>query len=250
MRRRQFAAKLTVEGEMRGARALLALTGAAATVAVAAPVGATAAPSGAGSPSTPSATTFASSREPSLRLGSRGGQVKLLQQRLIALGYLPAGTSDSVFGRRTWHAVVAFQGWHRLHRDGIVGARTRSALASAVRPHPWAALRRGLELDLQRQVLLVVQHGETQRAIHISSARPGYRSPTGRYTVYRRERLSWSAPYQAWMPYALYFTGGYAVHGYSPVPEYPASHGCIRLPLVEAPFVYAATPLHTPVVIR
>lgn len=219
---------------MRKAGALLAATGAAAAFAVAFPVDSTAS-------LTP---------QPSLRLGSRGAQVNALQRRLIALGYLPAGTSDGVYGQRTWHAVVAFQGWHRIPRNGILGARTRSALASAARPRPWAALRRGLELDLQRQVLLVVDHGQTQRAIHISSARPGYRSPTGSYTVYRRERLSWSAPYRAWMPYALYFSGGYAVHGYSSVPAYPASHGCIRLPLAEAPFVYAITPLHTPVVIR
>jgi lipoprotein-anchoring transpeptidase ErfK/SrfK len=146
--------------------------------------------------------------------------------------------------------VVAFQGWQRLHRDGVVGARTSRALASAVRPRPWVRLGRGLELDLERQVLLVVVHGRTQRAIHISSAAPGRLTPRGRFDVYRRERMSWSAPYRVWMPYALYFSGGYAIHGFGSVPAYPASHGCVRVPMSEAPFVYTTTPLHTPVVIR
>jgi len=185
-----------------------------------------------------------------LHLGSRGPRFRALQERLIVLGYLPAGAADSVFGMRTWHAVVAFQGWQRLHRDGIVGTRTWSALASARRPRAWVRLARGIELDLQRQVLLVVVGGRTIRAVHVSTARPGYVTPRGRFRVYRRERLSWSAAYHLWMPYGLYFSGGYAIHGFSLVPAYPASHGCVRMPLSEAPFVYAVTPLRAPVVIR
>jgi peptidoglycan hydrolase-like protein with peptidoglycan-binding domain len=185
-----------------------------------------------------------------LHLGSNGPRVRALQQRLIALGYLPTDAADAAFGMRTWHAVVAFQGWQQLRRDGIVGARTRSALASARRPRPWLPLARGLALDLQRQVLLVVDGGRTVRVVHISSARPGYVTPRGRFRVDRRERLSWSAAYQVWMPYALYFSGDYAIHGFGLVPPYPASHGCVRMPLSEAPFVYAATRLHAPVVIR
>jgi peptidoglycan hydrolase-like protein with peptidoglycan-binding domain len=172
---------------------------------------------------TAGAGTAAAHRPPPLRLGMHGARVAALQHRLVALGYLPAGTADGVFGMRTWHGVVAFQGWQRLHRDGVVAARTTAALATAHRPRPWAGLRRGLELDLDRQVLLVVDRGQTLRAIHISSAAPGYRTPRGRFHVYRRERMSWSAPYQVWMPHALYFSGGYAVHGFSSVPAYPAS---------------------------
>ena len=83
-----------------------------------------------------------------------------------------------------------------------------------------------------------------------SRVRPGYVTPRGRFHVYRRERLSWSFPYRVWMPHALYFSGGYAIHGFSAVPAYPASHGCVRIPVSEALFVYAATPRLTPVVIR
>ena len=185
-----------------------------------------------------------------LALGNHGPPVRALQVRLAGLGYLPAGAADGVFGMRTWHAVVAFQGWQRLHRTGVVGPGTRSALATATRPRPWARLGHALELDLGRQVLLVVAHGRTVRAVHISSARPGYVTPRGRFDVYRREHLSWSVRYHAWMPHALYFSGGYAVHGYGDVPAYPASHGCVRVPLSDAPFVYEVTALHTPVLVR
>lgn len=160
--------------------------------------------------------------------------------------YLPARSADDVFETGTWHAVVAFQGWQRIGRDGIVGPRTRTALASAVRPRPSVPLRRELELDLRRQLLLVVAGGRTVRAVHISSARPGFVTPRGRFRVYRRERMSWSARYEC----ALYFSGGYAVHGFSAVPAYPASHGCVRMPLGDAPYVYAAAPLRAPVVVR
>jgi len=189
--------------------------------------------------------------EPSpLHLGSHGPRVLVLQRRLIALGYLPAGAANGRFGMRTWHAVVAFQGWRRMHRDGVVGARTRTALATARHPVPWARLQHGLELDLGRQVLLVVVGGKAVRAVHVSSARSGYVTPRGRFHVYRRERRSWSVRYRVWMPYALYFSGGYAFHGFGSVPAYPASHGCVRVPMSEAPFVFSATPLRAPVLIR
>ena len=234
---------------MRGRGPILTLAAATAGLLVLASLAPAAASSGAARPRLHPAISVAA-REPMLRLGSRGVQVRVLQQRLIKLGYLPSGGADGVFGQRTWHAVVAFQGWQRLQRDGVVGPRTRAALASAVRPQPWTRLERGLALDLRRQVMLVVSRRRTVRAVHISSAAAGYQTPRGRFHVCRRERMSWSAPYRVWMPYALYFRGGYAIHGFGSVPSYPASHGCVRVPMSEAPFVYAATPLRASVVIR
>lgn len=235
---------------MRGGGAILALAAAAALLLLLVSLDPAMARSGSAARQLPRATPSSLAGQPPLHLGSRGVSVRALQQRLVALGYLPTGSVDGVYGQRTWHAVVAFQGWQRLHRDGVVGARTREALTSAVRPRPWVRLGRGLELDLERQVMLVVANGRTKRAIHISSAVSGYHTPRGRFRVYRRERLSWSSPYSVWMPYALYFSGGHAIHGFGSVPAYPASHGCVRMPMTEAPFAYAATPLHSPVVIR
>jgi lipoprotein-anchoring transpeptidase ErfK/SrfK len=43
---------------------------------------------------------------------------------------------------------------------------------------------------------------------------------------------------QVWLPYASDFNGGIAFQAYPEVPAHPASHGCVRLPVAEAPFAY------------
>jgi hypothetical protein len=184
-----------------------------------------------------------------LGYGDHGSGVASLQRRLVALGYLRGGGIDGIFGNETRNAVVAFQGWERIGRDGLVGPRTRQALRSARVPQAWLRLRRALEIDLGRQVLLVVEGGVPKRAIHVSSG-TSPPTPEGRFTVIRRARESWSRPYHVWLPYALYFDRGLAIHGFPIVPDQPASHGCIRISVEDARLVFRAAPLGTPVVIR
>lgn len=174
-----------------------------------------------------------SSAAPLLRLGSRGQVVRTLQRDLVRLTYLPAGAADGVFGMRTWFAVVALQGWSGLVRDGVVGPLTRRALAHASRPRPWSTAR-GFEVHIAQGVLLMVAGGRVIRAIHVSTGMPGRATPLGHFKILRRETMSWSVPFQTWMPLAQYFHGGYAMHEFSVVPAYPASHGCVRVPGVEA----------------
>jgi hypothetical protein len=184
-----------------------------------------------------------------LRLGSRGADVRRLHAELVRLRFLPAGGRAASFGERTWHAVVAFQGWQRLARTGVVDRRTWRALERANAPSPWARVRRGLLIDTSRQVLLLVEGGRTVRAIHVSTGAYG-RTPRGRFSVYRKETLSWSVPFSVWMPYASYFHGGFALHACPSVPSYPASHGCVRVPPIEAPGVYRFAGYGTPVWVR
>lgn len=172
-----------------------------------------------------------------LRLGSRGTAVRSLQRTLARLRYLPSGALDGTFGIQTWHAVVAFQGWSGLARDGVVGARTRAALAHASRPVPWSRAE-GSEVHIARQVLLLVRGGRVQRAIHVSTGMGGWPTPVGHFRIVRRDPMSWSVPFHSWMPLAQYFYGGYAMHEYPEVPSYPASHGCIRVPEAEARAVW------------
>jgi N-acetylmuramoyl-L-alanine amidase len=185
-----------------------------------------------------------------LRYRDRGREVASLQRRLIMLGYLQPGEVDGVFGDRTWHAVVALQGWERLPRDGVVGLQTRRALRRARAPQPWLRLRRALEIDLTRQVLLVVEGGVVRRVVHASTGATASPTPVGAFEVIRRESTSWSPRYRTWLPYALYFHRGWAVHASRIVPGRPASRGCVRIPIEDAPFVYRASPLRTPVLIR
>ena len=185
-----------------------------------------------------------------LRYGDRGRAVASVQRRLIMLGYLERGEVDGVFGDKTWHAVVALQGWEQISRDGVVGPRTRWALRHARGPRPWRRLRSALEIDLRRQVLLVVEQGAVRRVVHASTGASKFATPDGRFTVIRRERMSWSRRYHVWMPYALYFYRGWAIHAAPIVPDRPASRGCVRIPIEDAPFVFRASPLGTPVLIR
>ena len=173
-----------------------------------------------------------------------------LQRRLSDLTFLPPGYSTGVYDYRTMQAVIAFQGWEGMERDGVVGPQTRLQLAGAQRPQPWSTTGRHLEVHVAQQVLLLVSGGQVTRAIHVSTAAPGHVTPTGTFTIYRKERMSWSVPFQVWMPYASYFTGGYALHEYPDVPPYPASHGCIRVPAGEAVVVWRFAAIGTLVIIH
>lgn len=171
-----------------------------------------------------------------------------VQRRLASLGYLPAGAVNGVYDYRTQQAVMAFQGWVGLSRDGVLGTTTRTRLAGAQRPQPWRRSKgRYLEVHIRQQVLLLVENGKVKRAIHVSS---GGATPNGSFSIIRRERYSWSHPFSVTLPYAQYFHGGFAFHEYPHVPGYPASHGCVRLPSPEAPVVWDFGAYGMPVAVR
>jgi hypothetical protein len=173
-----------------------------------------------------------------------------VQKRLMSLGYLPAEAVTGAWNARTSHAVVAFQAWQRLARDGIVGPQTLAALENAVRPKPTSKLGgRRIEVYREKGVTLLVEHAKVVRALHSSSGKRTYETPAGSFSIFRKERNSWSVPYQVWLPYASYFNGGIAFHAYPEVPAHPASHGCVRLPVPEAPFVYSFMSIGTPVTV-
>lgn len=169
-------------------------------------------------------------------------------QRLAALGYLPpratrSNTSDYALSQ----AIMGFQGWNGLPRTGQADAATQKRLATAGRPQ---ARRKGggkwLEGYIDRQVVLLVNRGRVVRAIHFSSGAAG-NTPRGTYSIFRKELMSWSIPFSSWMPYASYFTGGFAFHEYPDVPGYPASHGCVRIAAPFAPYLYEFASYGTPV---
>src|SRR5262245_40079206 len=105
---------------------------------------------------------------PVLAIGVQRKAVRPLEQRLAALRFLPEAEVDRTFDAETWHAVVAFQGWNNLVRDGVVGPRTRKALPRARRPRPWSKTP-GIEVHIAQQVLLLVRHGKVIRASHVST---------------------------------------------------------------------------------
>lgn len=70
-------------------------------------------------------------QKPTIRRGSRGPAVRVLQESLIALGYNP-GPVDGIFGPRTEAAVKAFQADRKIKVDGIVGPVTWGEIAKAL----------------------------------------------------------------------------------------------------------------------
>ncbi len=173
-----------------------------------------------------------------------------VQTKLAKLGYLPRDAVDGLNGYRTQQAVMAFQSWEGLGRDGVVGPQTSQALATARRPKPQrGGPSKRIEVYIEKGVTLLVKNGRTKRAIHSSAGAPGTDTPTGRYQVFRKELQSWSVPFSTWLPYASYFNNGIAFHEYPDVPPFPASHGCVRLPAPEAPGVYEFASIGTTVVV-
>ena len=182
--------------------------------------------------------------------GKRSLSVKALQQRLAELKYLPKSAVDGIDGYRTQQAVLAFQSWRGLARDGVVGPATQAALAKAGPPRPHGDGPSGrIEVYRDRGVTLLIKNDRTKRAIHVSTGGPGNETPAGTFEVFRKELKSWSVPFQVWLPYASYFNNGIAFHEYPDVPVYPASHGCVRVPAPEAPGVYRFAKLGTTVIV-
>jgi hypothetical protein len=177
--------------------------------------------------------------------------VKALQLKLIRLKYLAPGLATGNYGNRTIQAVMAFQGWVGLPRDGVAGAATYQALKHARIPVSWGHKHKHMEVHKARQVLLLIgKLGHVKRAIHVSTAGPGHFTPDGIFHIYRKEIMSWSTLFDVWLPYADYFTGGFAFHEYPDVPGVPASHGCIRIADGDAQVVWKFATLGTRVAIR
>lgn len=161
-----------------------------------------------------------------------------LRQRLVDLGFLASTGVTRVVDDQTSTAVLGFQKWANLSRDGSFSPATVSALLRATRPTPaLEAPGRRIEVQLRRQVALLVEDNRVVRVVHISSGAGG-RTPHGSFSVYRKERYSWSVPFKVWLPWASYFTGGIAFHEYGSVPAYAASHGCIRVNRYDAPMLF------------
>ena len=168
---------------------------------------------------------------------------------MAALGYLPRSAVNGRWDYRTQQAVMAFQAWSGIGRDGTVGPETIAALETRETPRPTVSRGRRIEIYRARGVALLIENGRLRRAIHVSTGKRGFETPIGTFRVFRKERNSWSVPYRVWLPYASYFRGGIAFHGYTDVPARPASHGCVRVPHPEAPGVYAFATIGTTVAV-
>lgn len=99
-----------------------------------------------------------------------------------------------------------------------------------------------LVVSLATQRAVVYRNGLPIGISTVSTGRPGYRTPTGVFTILQKHVEHYSNLYNdAPMPYMQRLTwGGVALHG-GDLPGYPASHGCIRLPHEFARLLYSVT---------
>jgi len=180
----------------------------------------------------------------SLSVGSKGPLVSALESRLTALRY-PCGPVDGVYDHRTRDAVMAFQKVERLKRTGRMSAAdwerlTKAAIATPRLSQPGNRC----EVDLTRQVLFMVSENNVTKVVHVSTGKLGTR--TGHFSI--------GAKYEGWvkcvtvngkMYYPSYVVSRTAIHGYESVPPYPASHGCVRVPVWTAKDLYQELPSGT-----
>jgi hypothetical protein len=166
--------------------------------------------------------------------GTTGRFVELIQQRLAALHfYLP---QTGVYDQGTGLAVDAY---HRMLRRGTsqnLDPATVGDLLAGLGSFPvrFAAHGRHAEGNLSLQLLALIDGARVETIYPISSGKPSTPTILGDFHVYSRV--------PGYLPDGMYdsnfFIRGYAIHGYDPAPDYPASHGCMRLPIVDAPSVF------------
>jgi len=180
---------------------------------------------------------------------------RTVQKRLAARGYLASDAITGKYDYRTQQAVMAFQAWEGLDRDGVAGAETQARLIKAGRPKPDDEDVEGKSVEIYRDrgVLLLIEDGKVVRAIHTSTG-VGQNStdlgtPTGTFEITRKEQRSWSVPYKTWQPYAAYWANGGSFYGSPDVPAAPASFGGARVPLPEAKTVWGFVDVGTPVTV-
>ncbi len=106
-------------------------------------------------------------------------------------------------------------------------------------------------VDKSTQTLRAMEGNQVVMSSRVSTGRRGRETPDGRFRVQSKSAMHYSKLYNnAPMPYSVQFAGNYFIHGFSSVPSYPASHGCIRVPLNgEAQAFYNWVSVGTPVVV-
>ena len=179
-------------------------------------------------------------------VGARGAKVTLLQRGLLKLGFATPVTG--YFDSLTANAVNAFRKTNEMGRDGYA---MTSVYAKVLRGEGAFKLRypdsgthgKHVEFDWSRQVLVLADRGRPYRVYHTSSGTPVTPTVFGSYRFYRQDYGTNAKG----MVHSSYFIGGYAIHGYASVPNYPASHGCLRVPIPSALSIFSWIDIGDPI---
>jgi lipoprotein-anchoring transpeptidase ErfK/SrfK len=176
-----------------------------------------------------------------------GAETARVQQRLLDAGFWLSGV-DGDFGLTTRQAVMAFQKYSGLEPSGRVDDATAAALTTiTLRPRPQTTDPGVVvEVDKSRQLLLVVNDAKVLWVLNTSTGsgqwylEQNQKDPTkwelgrsitdsGRFKIRRERSEGWWAGDLGEIYRPKYFNGGIAIHGSRSIPNYPASHGCVRV---------------------
>ena len=169
-------------------------------------------------------------------------QIKEAERRLSDFGYW-TGPVDGVFDPATRSALIAFQKWEGRPLTGKLTLDELEAIRISAEPEARETGYAHVEVDLDRQVLMLVNNAGDVRVLPTSTGNDkeflmeGQTSvaytPRGRFLVYDKS-VGWEQGPLGSVYYANYISGGVAIHGARNVPIGPASHGCIRIPMHAA----------------
>jgi lipoprotein-anchoring transpeptidase ErfK/SrfK len=167
-------------------------------------------------------------------VGSTGPLVRLLQRGLKRMRYVVP--TNGVYDDATARAVMA---WRKVTGQVRTYTASDAVLRGVLDGRGRFKVRyprdgRHVEADLSRQVLALIDKGKVRRIYHTSSGTSVTPTILGRYRVYRKS----PGTNAKGMVHSSYFIRGYAIHGYASVPAYPASHGCLRVPIPDALSIY------------
>jgi L,D-transpeptidase catalytic domain/Putative peptidoglycan binding domain len=167
-------------------------------------------------------------------------EVKEAERRLAEMGFW-TGPIDGVLDDRSRLALTTFQKWVGRSLNGRLTRDEFNAVMDATPPQPRDAGYKHVEIDLDRQVLLLSDDGgATIRILPVSTGsgrrynEKGIRglayTPRGRFRIYGKIN-GWRKSNLGLLFYPNYFSNGLAIHGNPSVPNTPRSHGCIRIPM-------------------
>src|SRR5258705_1802408 len=186
--------------------------------------------------STPSVASAQKSGKQQMSL--TGPQTREAERRLSDMGYW-TGAVDGLLDLASRSALIAFQKWEGRHVTGRLTLNELNAIRTSASPKARESGYEHVEVDVDRQVLLLVNHEGGIRVLPVSTGsdepfiEDGQTSiahtPRGRFVVYDKI-VGWDGPLGT-MYYSNYISGGVAIHGFPSVPTQPASHGCIRIPI-------------------
>ena len=191
------------------------------------------------------------------RAGLTRAEIIEAERKLNELGYW-TGPVDGRLDEGTSSALIAFQKWEGREITGKLTLHELEAIRNGVAPKPRDLGYEHVEVDVDRQLLMLVNEEGAVRVLPVStgSDKPftdqGQTSvaytPRGRFVVYDKT-YGWENGDLGSVYYANYISGGVAIHGYLTVPTTPASHGCIRIPMFAAREVSRLLPIGTIVLV-